>query len=735
MVATTHRPASEPGAAEHRLHRPRLEALLTAAGRARAIAVYGPAGAGKTTLVRDWLARSSAAGAVISVDCTDLGPDRPVDLAARVAGRAGPVTVVLDGVEAVSDAGLRIQVDRFVADRPAARVVLVGRHGPGSDGAGTGDAIYPVAVDAADLAFTSAETTELALSRGLDLPPTTVHGVFAVTGGWAAGLVIALDAMAGLPPHREPDVDQLLRAGAGLDEYVWHDVLGELTPDARDAVRLASVAESVDADLFAALSGRPDGAALLADLARNGAFATRVGRHSEWFRFHRLWRTALYTALVNDDPVLAQRLHRIAGAWYTVHGQPGEALRHAIAGHDHRLAARLARTQADAIRHSPARTVATAAPAAPAPWPPSSPWPPPDDAALGSAWRALGQGEPDAARRAVDTAARRAVDTADRPSYGSMLCVRAMIELQRGHLERAGRLAARTRAVLHREGVTGSHDEGWALLILAAVAQLRGCPQPAHQYLDELLVEVWPGTSALLANATFHRLGVLRQQGGHGPALVALERLIAEEADLEVLPAWAPRAMRIQLLLSEGLPHDAQRRWEADARRFPPVVADLGAAALLLAHRPTGRADPRVGELLRPYLAGPTGCLLHDIDVRLVLAHAAQRLGDTAATAGLVREAREIAARERLWYPFTVDRGLPRPADTAPDRSAVPAVLTVAETDVLRMLVGFMTVAEIAAALRISPNTVKTHTSAIYHKLGVHRRRDAIRRGRELGLL
>ncbi|GAA2596272.1 hypothetical protein GCM10010399_28550 [Dactylosporangium fulvum] len=729
MVATTHRPASETGTAEHRLHRPRLEALLTAAGRARAIAVYGPAGAGKTTLVWDWLARSPEAGAVVSVDCADLGPDRPVDLATHAGGRTGPVTVVLDGVEAVPDASLRAQVDRFVADRPSARVVLVGRHGPGSDGAWTGNPIYPVAVDAADLAFTSAETAELALSRGLDLSPAAVHGVFAVTGGWVAGLVIALDAMAGLPRHREPDVDQLLRAGAGLDEYVWHDVLGELTPDARDAVRLASVAESVNADLFAALTGRPDGAALLAGLARNGAFATRVGRYSEWFRYHRLWRTALYTALVNDDPVLAHRLHRVAGAWYTVHGQPGEALRQAIAGHDHPLAARLARTQADAIRHSPARTVATAttAPAAPAPWPPSSPWPPPDDAALGSAWQALCRGEPDAARRAVDTVAR--------PSYGSVLCVRAMIELQQGHLDRAGRLAARTRAVLHREGVTGSHDEGWALLVLSGVARLRGCPQPAHHYLDELLVEVWPGTPALLANATFHRIEVLRQQGGHGPALVALERLIAEEADLEVLPAWAPRAMRIQLLLSEGLLHDAQRRWEADAQLFPPVVADLGAATLLLAHRPAGRADPRVDELLRPYLAGPTGCLPHDVDVRLVLAHAAQRLGDTAASAGLLREAREIAARERLWYPFTVDRGLPRLADTAPDRSAVPAVLTVAETDVLRMLVGFMTVAEVAAALRISPNTVKTHTSAIYHKLGVHRRRDAIRRARELGLL
>ena len=42
---------------------------------------------------------------------------------------------------------------------------------------------------------------------------------------------------------------------------------------------------------------------------------------------------------------------------------------------------------------------------------------------------------------------------------------------------------------------------------------------------------------------------------------------------------------------------------------------------------------------------------------------------------------------------------------------------------------------EIADRLCISPETVKRHLSNLYQKLDVHRRREAVAKARELGLL
>jgi LuxR family transcriptional regulator, maltose regulon positive regulatory protein len=46
-----------------------------------------------------------------------------------------------------------------------------------------------------------------------------------------------------------------------------------------------------------------------------------------------------------------------------------------------------------------------------------------------------------------------------------------------------------------------------------------------------------------------------------------------------------------------------------------------------------------------------------------------------------------------------------------------------------------LTTAEVASELYISVNTVKTHLKSIYRKLGAAHSREAVRRGRQLGLI
>jgi LuxR family maltose regulon positive regulatory protein len=77
----------------------------------------------------------------------------------------------------------------------------------------------------------------------------------------------------------------------------------------------------------------------------------------------------------------------------------------------------------------------------------------------------------------------------------------------------------------------------------------------------------------------------------------------------------------------------------------------------------------------------------------------------------------------------------PPPNPALPDRDPLPDALTYREQAVLRLMATSMSTAEIAAELCLSVNTVKTHLAAIYRKLSVGRRREAVFRARELELL
>jgi DNA-binding NarL/FixJ family response regulator len=57
------------------------------------------------------------------------------------------------------------------------------------------------------------------------------------------------------------------------------------------------------------------------------------------------------------------------------------------------------------------------------------------------------------------------------------------------------------------------------------------------------------------------------------------------------------------------------------------------------------------------------------------------------------------------------------------------------EREVLERIAGGATNREIAGALHLSPHTVKEHTSALYRKLDVRNRAEAVQRAQRLGLL
>ena len=99
-----------------------------------------------------------------------------------------------------------------------------------------------------------------------------------------------------------------------------------------------------------------------------------------------------------------------------------------------------------------------------------------------------------------------------------------------------------------------------------------------------------------------------------------------------------------------------------------------------------------------------------------------------------------------IWLGLTLTR---RTSDGAHSEAAVPTAqttginavaaqergITPRELDVLQLIARGMSTREIAAALFISENTVKTHSSRLFDKLNAKRRTQAVQIGKTLGLI
>lgn len=89
--------------------------------------------------------------------------------------------------------------------------------------------------------------------------------------------------------------------------------------------------------------------------------------------------------------------------------------------------------------------------------------------------------------------------------------------------------------------------------------------------------------------------------------------------------------------------------------------------------------------------------------------------------ADIARAVRMIALGQALFDPAPVGGG--------------SLVLSAREREVLERVAAGATNREIAAELHLSPHTIKEHTSALYRKLEVRNRAEAVQRAQRLGLL
>lgn len=79
---------------------------------------------------------------------------------------------------------------------------------------------------------------------------------------------------------------------------------------------------------------------------------------------------------------------------------------------------------------------------------------------------------------------------------------------------------------------------------------------------------------------------------------------------------------------------------------------------------------------------------------------------------------------------------VPAPADFVRDDQKVEALgLTPRELEMLELIAQGLSNREIAERVNVSENTVKTHSSRVFYKLGARRRTQAVQLGKELRLI
>ena len=284
-------------------------------------------------------------------------------------------------------------------------------------------------------------------------------------------------------------------------------------------------------------------------------------------------------------------------------------------------------------------------------------------------------------------------------------------------------------------------DEGLDRALAHALAADAGGREPASGAAVRLL-------QALVAADRGHARAARQALAGADRALAGVATPPAL-ADLSVRASAAVRAL------------DDDARAARPARGTRERLGSTGTVAVctargLLAVGRTGAAVRAVSGLVD----APDGEVdpLVRVEAALVEACALVRPGARRLDAAL-RRALDLAAPERLARPFLSVavhtlrpalvravaarrdelgerlRGMLDRAEGAPEPVPLVEPLTERELAILVVLPSMASNVEIAEDFFVSVNTVKAHLKSVYRKLGVSSRREAVRRGRELGVV
>jgi LuxR family maltose regulon positive regulatory protein len=718
------------------LNRPPIDQVLESGADAAVTLVAAPAGYGKTTAVRAWSVHSEAALAWVTLDAVDNDPSRlwtyiatavdrirgglgrralqrlevagaPIEtvvdeLLNAIAGCGRELALVLDDLHTVTDRDCLASIAYAIEHLPpSARLILITRADPVLPLARLRARGALVELRASELALTAAEAGELLVDRGgLQLQDRDIEMLHERTEGWPAAVYLAALWLANVDDQR-----RAVRAFGGdqryVAQYLSQEVLAALDPDDRGFLLYAAVLGRFTAELCDAVLGRTDSATVLARLERSNLFVLPLERR-EWFRVHSLFGEFAVAQLACTEPRAEVEIHRRASRWLRARGLVVEAIEHAAAAGDHGAVADLLRENRTAlIRNGRSRTLLRWVRTLPADILIEYP-----DLILAAATASTLVGRTTLERRRWLQLARRA---------------------KRAQPERFGVSEEAAMAMVRSEAIDAGVGD--------AVAEGRRAVELAESGADEILVSALES----LARALYFA-GELDEAWAHA------SRAVEHPDAIRRPPGYAGARSTLALVAADkGWLVSARSHAEAarnmvgritSSRSWLGATAAVAVGAVLLAEGDVAGAEREFAYAQRFY--EDEVATVHNAWLLVRLADARCRRGRIDEAATTLRQAREAIAElgdcgAIATLAMEVEQALARATQQASGGDILEAP-SEAQLAVLKLLATDLSTRQIATELFLSPNTVRSHTRAIYRKLGVSTRADAVARAAVLGL-
>ena len=345
--------------------RPALHGRLEAGASQRLTVVVGSAGAGKSVLLSSWAAtRGRGVTSWLSCDEADMDPVRfwaafieapravapgfgadAAELLAMDGAMSADVTASIANDAARLPDGSAIVVDDFHAAAAAARTMtdLVERWP-----ARTAQLVLAGRVDPPlrlhrlrlsgdlcelrdrDLLFSLTESGALLANFGVQVAAGDLALLHQRSEGWVAALQMAALTLRGTKDPVQGARALDVRSHAIADYFIG-EVLEQQPPEVARFMLETSVLEELTAESCAAVTGRPDAAALLRSMEAASLFIVALDNDRTTYRYHHLVRDVLRAELRATDPARELALQLRAAEWLESAGDSRRATRHFLA--------------------------------------------------------------------------------------------------------------------------------------------------------------------------------------------------------------------------------------------------------------------------------------------------------------------------------------------------------------------------------------------------------------------